>query len=81
MDHLDKAGMSTPLLTCMEGHNTRPKIMRMEGDINAGERNCSEVGLKDNIALSILFPSIDTRTLTSTNSGRVLKLLSLSVIS
>jgi len=41
----------------------------MEGDINAGERNCSKVRLKDNIALSILFPSIDTQTLTSTNSG------------
>jgi hypothetical protein len=60
MDHLDKAGISTPSLTCMEGHDTRPKIMQMEGDINARERNCSKVRLKDNIALSILFPSIDT---------------------
>ncbi len=40
---------------CTKGHNTRPKVARMEGDIDTEERDRSETTLKDNIALNLLF--------------------------
>ena len=45
-------------LTCMVRHNTnntRPKVARMEENIDTGETVRSETTLEDNIALSLLF--------------------------
>ena len=42
------------MLTCAEGHDTSPKVARVEGDIDTGKGNGCESPLKLNVSFSLL---------------------------